>query len=168
MHGKRSKLAQKIIHHLCTILTCVVRAGMMQNSFTCRKNVNYVLGCSHWRSESAFYLFHVFPDRLQPDTMAGNVRCVAKQRVVLVWMLVVVTYEAQCPNVYILVFATWKTAETFFTLIDWIFGIKQKKMKDILLYHFMWYVATMLMSLGLLYRFNLWYHDKNRQKIPAF
>lgn len=47
---KRSKLAQKIIHHLCIILTCVVKK---QISFTCRKNVKYVLQCAHCQNKSA-------------------------------------------------------------------------------------------------------------------
>lgn len=72
MHGKRSKLAQKIIHHLCTILTCVVKAGMMQDSFAWGENVKYVLWweLTEW---TGVYLFHVFPDMLQPDTTGGNV-----------------------------------------------------------------------------------------------
>lgn len=91
MHGKRSKLAQKIIHHLCTILTCVVRAGMMHNSFTCRKNVKYVL----FTTDRLLFVPCVSGEA---DTIEGNVKHATKQcvGVVLVHTLVVVPENRVC------------------------------------------------------------------------
>lgn len=62
MHGKRSKLAQNIIHHLCTILTCAVKEGMLHSSFTCKENVKYVLSCAE-RAGFVFIFSVEFSDR---------------------------------------------------------------------------------------------------------
>lgn len=41
MHGKRSKLAQKITHHLGTVSHLCGEGGMMEKSFPCVVNVKY-------------------------------------------------------------------------------------------------------------------------------